>query len=111
MNLSRIAAWVGYLGLLGLWIAWATVFAPARHAPASIILGIAALPLLIALRGFLYDRRGSFIWLGLISLVYFIHGVGAATDASQRTLAGLEIVFSLCLFGGALVRLRMRENP
>ena len=110
MNLSRLAAWVGYFGLLGLWIGWATVFAPARHAPAGVVLAITALPLLIPLRGFLYDRRGSFLWLGLLSLVYFMHGVSAATDASQRIPAGLEIALSLCLFAGALARLRMREN-
>jgi uncharacterized membrane protein len=108
MSLARIVAITGYFGLLGLWLAWATVCAPARHAPTSLVLSVAALPLLIPLRGMLYDRRGSFIGLGLLSLLYFIHGVGAATDASQRVLAGLEIVFSLCLFGGSYLRLRSK---
>ena len=109
MNITRACTWVGYFGLLGLWIAWSTVLAPARHAPAALVLAVATLPLLIPLRGFLYDRRGSFIWLGMLSLIYFIHGVGAATDASQRIPAGLEIAFSLCLFGGSLARLRIKE--
>jgi uncharacterized membrane protein len=110
MNMARIATFIGYFGLLGLWIAWGTVFAPARHAPKALVLAVAALPLLIPLRGMLYDRRGSFILLGLLSLVYFIHGVGAATDASQLPQAVLEIAFSLCLFGGSLARLRMKET-
>jgi uncharacterized membrane protein len=45
----------------------------------------------------------------MLSLIYFIHGVGAATDTSQRIPAGLEIAFSLCLFGGSLARLRIKE--
>lgn len=106
MNPARIAALAGYFGLLGLWLAWATVFAPARHAPAALILGVTTLPLLPPLRGLLHDRRGSFLWLGLLSLGYFIHGVGAATDANQRVPAGLEIVFSLLLFAGSVARLR-----
>jgi len=109
MSPARIAAFAGYFGLLGLWLAWATVFAPARHVPTSLVLSVAALPLLLPLRGLLYDRRGSYIGLGLLSLLYFIHGVGAALDAGQRVEAGLEIVFSLCLFGGSYLRLRMKE--
>lgn len=107
MSLARTAVFAGYFGLLGLWLAWATVLAPARHAPTALVLSLAALPLLIPLRGMLHDRRGSFMWLGLLSLAYFIHGVGAATDASQRVQAGLEIAFSLCLFAGSVARLRM----
>ncbi len=110
MTKARLAVLVGYFGLLGLWIAWSTILAPARHAPKSLTLAIATLPLLIPLRGMLYDRRGSFLGLALLSLVYFMHGVGAATDANQQALAGLEVAFSLCLFGGCLVRLRRKET-
>jgi uncharacterized membrane protein len=106
MSLARTAAFAGYFGLLGLWLAWATTFAPTRHAPTSLVLAVSTLPLLLPLRGLLHDRRGSFLALGLLSLLYFIHGVVAATDASQWALAGLEIVFSLCLFSGAVARLR-----
>ena len=110
MNITRVGTGVGYFGLLGLWLGWSTVFAPARHAPEALVLAVTALPLLIPLRGFLYDRRGSYIWLGLFSLVYFIHGVGAVIDPSQRLQAGFEIAFSLCLFGGSLARLRAKET-
>ena len=106
MKPARIAALAGYFGLLGLWLAWATAFAPARHAPVSLVLAVAALPLLAPLRGLLHDRRDSFLWLGLLSLLYFMHGVVAATDADQRLQAGLEIAFSLCLFGGSVARLK-----
>jgi len=110
MASARLAVWVGYFGLLGLWLAWATVFAPPRHVPTALVLSLSTLPLLLPLRGMLYDRRGSYTGLGLLSLVYFIHGVGAAMDPSQRVLAGLEIVFSLCLFGGSVLRLKTPAN-
>lgn len=106
MSPARLVAFVGYFGLLGLWLAWATSFAPPRHAPTALVLSMTTLPLLLPLRGMLYDRRGSFTGLGLLSLIYFIHGIGAATDENQRVLAGLEIVFSLCLFGGSVWRLK-----
>ena len=110
MSPARIAALVGYFGLLGLWLAWATAFAPPRHAPTSLVLALTTLPLMIPLRGLLYDQRGAYIGLGLLSLLYFIHGVVAAVDPGQRVLAGLEIAFSLSLFGGSYLRLRMREG-
>ncbi len=106
MSPARLVVFTGYFGLLGLWLAWATAFAPPRHAPTAMVLGVTTLPLLLPLRSMLHDRRGGFLGAGLLSLVYFIHGVGAATDVSQRFLAGLEIVFSLWLFGGAVWRLK-----
>jgi uncharacterized membrane protein len=110
MTLARVAAFIGYFGLLVLWLAWATAFAPAHHAPTSLVLSLSTLPLLVPLRGLLYDRRGSFIGLGLLSLLYFMHGVSAATDPSQRLLAGLEIAFSVCLFAASWARLRIPKG-
>ena len=108
MKMARMAVLLGYFGLLGLWIV-GTIFSPsAPHAPKALILALATLPLLVPLRGMLYDRRGSFIWLVLLSLLYFIHAVGAVTDTSQRFFGGFEIAFSLSLFGGALARLRIK---
>ncbi len=110
MKITRMAVMLGYFGLLGLWIAATVFFTPGGHAPKALVLAVTALPLLVPLRGMLYDRRESFIWLGLLSLLYFIHGVGAAMAPDQRIFAGLEIALSLCLFSGALTRLRMKET-
>jgi len=99
-------ALTGYLGLLGLWVAWATVLAAPRHAPTALVLMATTLPLLPWLRGLLHDRRNSYLWLGLVSLVYFIHGIGALYEPSERHLAALEVLFSLTLFGGCLLRLK-----
>jgi uncharacterized membrane protein len=103
-------ALTGYFGLLSLWIAWTIWFTPANQAPKALILMMSILPLLPLLRGLLYDRRRTFVWLGLLSLVYFIHGVGATVAAGERWPALLEIGFSLCLFGGSLARLRVARN-
>ena len=110
MKIARVAVLLGYFGLLSLWIVGTVLSTSAHHAPKALILAVTALPLLVPLRGMLYDRRGSFIGLGLLSLLFFIHAVGAVTDTSQRLFGGFEIAFSLSLFGGALARLRMKET-
>jgi uncharacterized membrane protein len=97
----------GYFGLLGLWLAWSTT--PAHRSAAAMTLAIFVLPLLLPLRGLLDNRRAAYIWLGLLSLFYFIHGAGAVVWLKEeRILAILEIIFSLSLFGGALTRLKLR---
>ena len=110
-TLAYLCVLEGYFGLLGLWIAWNTLLVTTRHAPTSLMLAISTLPLLFFLRGLLHGRRDSFVWLGLLSLVYFIHGVGAAMDAGERLPGILEILFSLSLFGGSLARLRINPSP
>ena len=104
------AALIGYFGLLGLWVAWATVFAQPRHVPTSLVLVTSTLPLLPWLRGLLYDRRGAYLWLGLFSLLYFIHGIGALLDRVERYPAILEVFFSVILFGGCLMRLKQKPR-
>lgn len=103
---AAAAALCGHLSLLCLWVAWATVLAPPRHAPTSVMLIGGTLPLLPWLRGLLYDRRSTYVWLGLVSLGYFIHGIGAATDPENRIPALLEVAFSLILFIACLLRLK-----
>jgi uncharacterized membrane protein len=75
-----------------------------------LVLSASLLPLLAPLRGFLQARRSSYIWLGLLSQLYFIHGVGAFTDSAERILASLEITASLVLFTGSWAELRPKES-
>lgn len=103
---AAAAALCGYFALLILWVVWATLLAPLHHAPTALVLSAGTLPLLPWLRGLLYDRRSAYMWLGLISLGYFIHGIGAATDDGNRVPALLEVGFSLLLFGACLLRLK-----
>ena len=99
-------ALTGGLGLLALWLYWVVIlaaFPPAARAP---VLALSSLPILFNLRGLMHDRRNSYVWLGLISLGYFIHGVSAAVTESARLTPSLEAALSLCLFVGCLIRLR-----
>lgn len=99
------ATLAGYFGLLGLWLAWS--LSPMHGDAASMTLAVFVLPLLLPLRGLLDNRRSSYIWLGVLSLFYFLHGAGAVVWTQARPLAIMEIVFSLSLFLGALMRLKL----
>jgi uncharacterized membrane protein len=99
------ATLAGYFGLLGLWLAWS--LSPMHRSAAAMTLAVFVLPLLLPLRGLLDNRRASYIWLGLLSLFYFLHGAGAVVWTQELPLAIMEIVFSLFLFAGALARLKL----
>jgi len=109
MTPARACAVSGYFGLLSLWITWSIRPGEGSHPPTALLLTLSTLPLLLGLRGLLHDRRSAYLGLALLTLIYFIHGVGAYTDPSQRLPAGLEVLFSLLLFGGALRRLRSKS--
>jgi uncharacterized membrane protein len=100
----------GYFGLLLLWVSWATLLAGPRHIPTPLVIMASTVPLLPWLRGLLYDRRNAYLWLGLLSLAYFIHGVGAFANPLERQPAALEILFSVTLFGGCLLRLKRKRH-
>lgn len=106
MTLARAGALTGYFGLLGLWLTWSILPAGPHKPPTALLLMFSTLPLLIGLRGLLYERRISYLGLAVLSLIYFVHGVGALISPVERIPAGLEILFSLTLFLGALLRLR-----
>ncbi len=100
---------VGYGGLflvLALWYSW---IAPPEIVPRSVALLILLGPLLFPLRGLLYGRPYTFAWTSFLAMFYFIHGVSEAWSAPEvRWLAVLEIIFSLCLYFGAMLFARVR---
>jgi uncharacterized membrane protein len=108
---KRWAWWItlcSLLALLVLWSAWSTIWVGVHHAPTGVGLALAILPLLIGLYGLLRQRRSFFIWLGLISLFYFIHAVVSlyAPQPAHLSLAIVETIVSLFLFFGAFTWLR-----
>ena len=115
MSARAQAAWlcavVSHLGLILLllaWIAWIAPPAPGLVAP---LLLLATGPLALGLRGLLHGRRYTAAWLSLLSMGYFVHGVAAWTPtAPQGWLAGAEVVFSLGLFGGGVVYVRLTRG-
>ncbi|MET0331040.1 MAG: DUF2069 domain-containing protein [Dyella sp.] len=100
-----LLAWAALLTLQLTWYAW---LAPSRTLPPAMALGLAIVPLLVPLLALRRPRR-ALLWVGMLALFYFCHGVAEAWSApSTRTLAWLEILLSLLLIGslGAGVRTR-----
>ncbi|MCC5857033.1 MAG: DUF2069 domain-containing protein [Ectothiorhodospiraceae bacterium] len=95
--------------LLTLQTVWLTP--PANSGYVAPLLLILVLPLLVPLRGLLHGRRYTAAWTSLLAVVYFAHGVASASDPGlARWLASAEIAFSLGLFTGCLLYVRMHAR-
>jgi uncharacterized membrane protein len=91
-----LAAWAGLIALQLLWHAW---LLPPQNVPVWLALAITVLPLLLPLLA-LRDVRRALLWVGILSLFYFCHGVAEAwSSAAGRGLAGVEIVLAVLLIG------------
>ena len=98
-----LAAWAGLVVLQLGWHAW---WAPPQTTPLALVLAITVLPLLLPLLA-LRDVRRALLWVGILSLFYFCHGVSEAWSApAERVPALLEIALTLLLIGalGASVK-------
>lgn len=85
------------LALQPLWHGWLD---PPARLPAWLVVSIATLPLLLPTIGVLRRRPGALFLAGLVSLLYFSHGVAEAwSDPSVRPLALFEVALSLLLVG------------
>lgn len=112
-SLARIAALLGFFGLLVLLVAWHAFLAPPQSFPRSLLLLILAGPLLFPLRGIIHGRPYTHAWTSFLALFYFALGVyEAAGTPTAPALAWTQIGLSLTLFVGALcfARLRGREE-
>jgi uncharacterized membrane protein len=100
-------AWAG-LGVLQLvWHGW---LFPAQVTPSWLVLAITVIPLLLPLLA-IRDVRRALLWVGILSLLYFCHGVAEGwSSPGQRWLALVEIMLSLLLIAtlGAGVKRRQR---
>jgi uncharacterized membrane protein len=100
-----LAAWAALAVLQPLWHAW---LAPPERLPLGLVLAVTILPLLLPLTALRHPRR-ALLWVGILSLFYFCHGVSEAWSAPEtRVLAIVEIVLTVLLIGtlGAGVRRR-----
>jgi len=106
-----LIAWALLVLLQFAWHAW---LVPPQSMPLSLLLAITVIPLLLPLLA-LRDVRRALLWVGILSLFYFCHGVSEAWSApGQRWLAIAEIVLTLLLIGmlGAGVkRPRAADTP
>jgi uncharacterized membrane protein len=100
-----LLAWALLTVLQVLWHGW---LFPAQSMSPMLVLALTVVPLLLPLFA-LRDVRRALLWVGILSLFYFCHGVSEAWSAPrERWLAWLEIGLTLTLIGvlGAGVKRR-----
>jgi uncharacterized membrane protein len=89
-----LVAWALLLVLQLVWHAW---LVPPQNMPTTLLLAITVLPLLLPLLAVRNVRR-ALLWVGILSLFYFCHGVSEAwSSAGERWLAVAEIVLTVLL--------------
>lgn len=91
-----LAAWAALIILQCAWYAW---LFPPQSMRVSIALAITVVPLLLPLVA-LRNVRRALLWVGILSLFYFCHGVAESWSSSQeRWLALFEILLTLLIIG------------
>lgn len=91
-----LLAWAALVALQLIWHAW---LFPAQVVPVWLVLAITLVPLLLPLLA-LPDVRRALLWVGILSLFYFCHGIAEGwSSSSQRWLALAEIILTLFLIG------------
>ena len=102
-----LIAWAALTALQPVWHAW---LFPAQVVPSWLVVAITTVPLLLPLLA-IRDVRRALLWVGILSLFYFCHGVAEAwSTADQRWLAVVEVVLTVLLIGllGAGVKRKAR---
>ena len=100
-----LLAWATLIALQPVWHAW---LFPPLIMPTWLVLLMTTVPLLLPLLA-VRDVRRALLWVGLLSLFYFSHGVAEAWSAAgQRWLALPEVLLTVLLIGllGAGVKRR-----
>jgi uncharacterized membrane protein len=106
----RFLALCGYLGTLFFILLWVIVLAPPAT-PKSIVLAIALLPLLPALRGLLHGRIYTYQWASFLALPYFAFGVDALVHRPDKNwLGGVLVILSLMWFVGCSFTARQHKK-
>ncbi|MEO8809608.1 MAG: DUF2069 domain-containing protein [Rhodanobacter sp.] len=105
-----LLAWALLVLLQLVWHGW--LFPPQQLARVWVV-AFTVVPLLLPLLA-LGDVRRALLWVGILSLFYFCHGVSEAwSSPGARTLAVVEIVLTVGLIGvlGAGVKARPPSTP
>jgi uncharacterized membrane protein len=91
-----LLAWATLVMLQLVWHAW---LFPPQQMPLWLVLAITVIPLLLPLLA-IRDARRALLWVGILSLFYFCHGIAEGwSSSSERWLALAEIVLTLFLIG------------
>jgi uncharacterized membrane protein len=88
---------IAWFALIALQVLWHGLLARPEHMPTWLVLAITAIPLLLPLTA-LPDLRRALLWVGILSLFYFCHGVAEAWSLpTVKWLALAEIGLTLLL--------------
>jgi len=82
------AAWFVLIALQLLWHGW---LARPEHLPTWLVLAVTVVPLLLPFAA-LPDLRRALLWVGILSLFYFCHGVAEELIHSLARVPGLRVI-------------------
>ena len=100
-----VTAWLALIVLQCVWYAW---LFPPQQVPMWVALAITVVPLLLPFLA-IRDVRRALLWVGILSLFYFCHGIAESWSSPQeRWPALIEVLLTLLLIGalGAGVKRR-----
>lgn len=90
-------AWAGLIILQIIWHAW---LAPPANGEIGLALALTLPPLVLPLLALRRGAKRALLWIGIVSLGYFCHGVVVAwAIPSMRALALIEVVLCVLLIG------------
>ena len=91
-----LVTWMALIALQCAWYAW---LFPPQHMPMGFALAIAVIPLLLPLLA-LRNMHRALLWVGILSLFYFCHGIAESWSSTQeRGPALFEVFLTLLLIG------------
>lgn len=91
------AVWAALIALHGAWVFW---IAPPANGAIGLALALTIAPLLLPLLALRRGPRRALLWVGMLCLFYFCHGVVAAWGEPRARLPALiEIALTLVMIG------------
>lgn len=102
-----MAAWMALILLQCVWYGW---LFPPQHMPVWLALGITVIPLLLPFLA-IGNARRALLWVGMLSLPYFCHGIAESWSSTQeRVPALLEVLLALLLIGALGAGVKRRQK-
>lgn len=97
---ARHLGFAAWAALIALHVAWAGRLAPPTNGKVGLALALTITPLLLPLLALRSSPGRALLWVGILSLFYFCHGVVAAWSEPRVQLPALiEIALTLTVIG------------
>jgi uncharacterized membrane protein len=109
--ISRRLASISYLCLLALQVAWHALLPPPAGAGSWLLAAVAALPLLLPLRGVLRGSLRAITWAGYLAMLYLVVGVMEAWANPPQRAAALAQVALVAVFVGSALAYSRHPQP